>query len=1642
MFPVAPGAKGGLSSRASTANGMTEETQAPDGTPPEESANPPAQVNAIADEVRQGWSDIARIAGAELAAAQTREARALLQHEVAEVEERVHGDEPAAARGYLAAFNARPSFRPPLDALIRLYTRRKSVGNLTKLFDALVKASPSAQDRASALVQRGELQIDRLSDPAGARQSFETAISTDPGDRLAWLDLQRLALRTNDHELLLRVLAHLGELSQDPARRARLLVEFAEEQSTLGTAESAELAASSFRDAAASPGGRWLAWSALERFGERASRPHDVVDALEQRAVLAQELSEGAAGPDPVDVGPLATATPDEARNLAADLWSRAARVRLNALADAPGARAAIEQALVLKPDSPTMHYLAMTLADQAGDIEHASAHAAWLLEREFGDPSLRASLHFRRAESEALAEDMTAAATSLRAALAMDPASAAVRGALLEQLIAAGDGPEVVAEFDRLAERSDVTVERAALLRAAAMHALALQGNLDEAARRFRQASELDAHDVISRRALVTLLGRRRADAALDEGAVRQRVSAIDALLPLATDADERVALLMDRFFLERHALRDAKAAVVTAEALVEATQGSPWAQQTAALLHASVGAPREAARWAKTLATRQDLPGGDLDRRQWSAAAARWLWAAGDDAQARELALAAHRQHPDDVYLAGLSLRLSLAARDAKTVLDVVTRTALPLDADDAVRWLVMASALLGSIGADDEMRLAIEQALARNPASPAVRSAVLATTRWRGDTKARARIVDAVLEQSAMGGEEMALAIERALVHAFVDHDLPGAGEITERAVVQGGSDEPVVALFHALVRGASLGPDAEDTVSALQILLSAIPSNDPMRVGFELEVARALGSSSSTRDQALAARELVDEDSPQLAAPRLLALLDAIQREDRAGVPIALRRVADLDAGETSRALRAVAMAGLRAQGRAAEANALATDYMELPASTITRSEAAPTLDRAKEHGEALRARAALADPKAQSSSRRLAANWFSMARHDDEAREEALAVLAERPDDVVALDVLRVAARRLRRWDEVTRACEALAKRTRNPERAGLFWEEAGLVAIEGLQDESRGERSLRSALDAAPKRAVAYRKLRETLQGRGDTAGLEALVTRRVAAIDDPVEKSELYWEQARLRRALGLRDGALEATHKVLSIAPDHVAALALVTEIHASAGRVPELAEALVALANCRETPAAQRRTSRMAAMELFDLRLGRPSDAVAQVDAMIAEGWGDPTVLERGVDISSRAELWDDALRFARKAIERASTPGDRARAMLRVALLLRDRVNDIPAAREQGLKAHESFPANLEILRTLHGLSAPEDRPRNARRAIEALRELLRNEAPTLARVEGLAEAAHLGGDGPLEHAAWRMAEHLGAETMAARLGEPPARPGISLRDPAWSLRFRAPEDSGRAVTMIETVLPDLVELAGLTTDALKVGRGDRIRGAHPLRSVLAPYVMLCGFNDFELYLGGDPGRLAVMPGDPVALVVGRQVATPLDESTRFELVRALLLVGRGVAPLAVESVESIVAKVVTAMVYAELPLSSAVPRNEMLLKPVSKAVSRKVRRAVSESGRALAQTAALVDELTKAALAMCSTARRGALAVTGLVPCAFRDLARVERLPESSPITQVAEQRAARELMLFGLGDAVAQIARDAGVDRG
>ncbi len=147
------------------------------------------------------------------------------------------------------------------------------------------------------------------------------------------------------------------------------------------------------------------------------------------------------------------------------------------------------------------------------------------------------------------------------------------------------------------------------------------------------------------------------------------------------------------------------------------------------------------------------------------------------------------------------------------------------------------------------------------------------------------------------------------------------------------------------------------------------------------------------------------------------------------------------------------------------------------------------------------------------------------------------------------------------------------------------------------------------------------------------------------------------------------------------------------------------------------------------------------------------------------GDDALVERGFALASAAERWDAALRFARMAEERAQGDGARCAAMLRVAQVLRDRLRDSVAAREQALRAHDRYPLDLRALEVLTALADPDDRTRHTRRSIDAMRESLRGGASRAVLSLQVAEAARLGGDGVLQRAAERLAASLGADFKA-------------------------------------------------------------------------------------------------------------------------------------------------------------------------------------------------------------------------------------------------------------------------------------
>ena len=643
----------------------------------------------------------------------------------------------------------------------------------------------------------------------------------------------------------------------------------------------------------------------------------------------------------------------------------------------------------------------------------------------------------------------------------------------------------------------------------------------------------------------------------------------------------------------------------------------------------------------------------------------------------------------------------------------------------------------------------------------------------------------------------------------------------------------------------------------------------------------------------------------------------------------------------------------------------------------------------------------------------------------------QALAEAEAVLASRPEDVLARDVQRVASRRLGRWEGVAEACEALGRTVRDGERSARFWEEAGVVALERLKQPSRAEGALREALDRSPGRSVSYRLLRRLLEAKNDTAGLEALVSRRLVGERDPAAQVGLRWEQARLRRALGLREGALESAQAVVAAEPHHVAALALIAEIHAGSGRLRDAAGALAALGSAPSAPEGQRRAALLGALEIRQSRLGDAAGALDIFARLESLGWLDQPLALRALALAQSSGDPAASLRFAQASLRLADSEEARLAAHLRLVEIQASGLGDRAAAWRAAMAAHEQFPRSLAVLRAAEAQGSRADVASLARRTIEALRERLPLSTDAAATALDLSAAALIAGEPVLARAADRLARWAGASVAVTAPGLPSKG---SLRDPSTQLRVRAVADKGRATAIVELIEPELLPLRGLTLDALHLGRAERVRGASPVRDALAPFAAACGVSDFELYVGAGDDRILALPGDPMVLVVGRQVDVVRDLGQRYRLVAELLFASRSLGGWTVDEPSHAASRWLASLVAAGVEVQSP-PPDAALVRAVGKFQSRRVRKAVLEFGKSLPLGDAQ-RELLAAAVGICTTVRRSALAVSGSIADAMADASRYDAPGASAS----APGSARRDALQFAVSDALVGVVLDLGID--
>ncbi|HVY47895.1 MAG TPA: hypothetical protein VHB21_18535, partial [Minicystis sp.] len=370
---------------------------------------------------------------AEHAAQQDKPTQALLLHECGVLEE-ARGEEPVAARDYLAAFNADPQFREPLEALVRILTRRKSIKNLGKLLDALTRAAGTPEERTRALWERAAfIQTHETNLPA-AKELLEEAVGQTAEDPAIWLELEILAGKEGDGAGRMRALEARAELATDPTWKALLFLDLAELAAAAGeSARAYELLGTA---AALEGKARFRTQVVLEQPARKDDNLEALGRALEGQADLVEEaIGDGASGD--------ANGVPRYLRKAeyAADLWYRAAEVKRRS-GDTTSAAAMLDRAAARLPSASAIQRARLVALEAGGDAGGAAAIAKAELERGVEGPGA-ASLWLRVAEASALANDRGGALGALRNALEADPACIPARALLLDLL---GDGQEPAA--------------------------------------------------------------------------------------------------------------------------------------------------------------------------------------------------------------------------------------------------------------------------------------------------------------------------------------------------------------------------------------------------------------------------------------------------------------------------------------------------------------------------------------------------------------------------------------------------------------------------------------------------------------------------------------------------------------------------------------------------------------------------------------------------------------------------------------------------------------------------------------------------------------------------------------------------------------------------------------------------------------------------------------------------------------------------------------------------------------------------------------------------------------------------------------------------------------------------------------------
>lgn len=1497
----------------------------------------------------------------ELEASADRGRQAVIQYEIGHLTERGLDNEAQAVREYLGAYNLDPQFRPPLMALVSIFERRRSSKNLLRLYDAEARSATTPRQAASALADRAILMTDQLGEGDQATGLLKTAFSqaAEAGD-IALL-LEHELLGSGHTEEAMAIVEARADLVRDPVLSTLLRIELARYRETIGDIDGA---VDALRIALGAPVVRWRVLNELERIARAADRPAELAAALEGQAKLAAATARGedrgqASGAFSVQ----RFSSDHRARATAAALFREAGRIRANLLGDPARARKSYDDALALRPEDPLLRYERMLACELDGDLEGAADEAAHLLEAG-AKGAMAAALQFRLAERAQLRGDAEGAKAALTAGLEADPESA-VLAAMLDDLVrSTGDLPAAFAQLVRRADSLEGPARAETLFEAADLAAYGL-GDADAARKTYASAAEGSPD-----RATVFREGYMAGLRLGDALGARQFA---EALLRQEIDPGERSALLRDTLELVRVVLEDLPAAQTLLDDALASPEAHSWAPDLARL-GAAVDDPARLARAHRALAARS--ADAETEAAHLCAAARAYARAKDTDAAVETLRAALERS-PTHPYATALLEEVLRSRGDAEEVVQLLREAAQKADTPRVAEMGLLLAGAAAEAG--DEFEKAVqsyEEAAERNPTSLAPVLALRRLAEGRGDAQLLLRSLEAASQREIAGGEAGRHTLALGLHYDLISGK-PELAEEPLRAALA--SENVALAAAVDLALLPITGGDATRLAGLERMLLAA---GDGAKRGILREAAGAALAVKDTEKAGVLLDELrafAPSDRWGAIARLRLAALDPTRRAGRADAWLCLGRATD-----DPDAAAELVNHGLRAQvlGEGAEAvdeavivahEVLSVAPESLHAS-IALDEALGAGDDPEGRAEALGSWLEHAGSAGRAGLSLAHGRALAAAGRPREALEVLLRIAATDAEDLASWEAIRGCARDCEAWEPLIEACDRLAHIAPDDELKMILWQESAAVLMDELHQDDRAERRLRRVLAIDARRPIAYGRLHDLLAERGDDEGLLKLVNNRIDLVDDPEELVGLFYEQARLHRALGLREEALGALDNLLMLDGDHLGGLALLVELQVQNENWAGAVEALRSLAAADDVPASQRRLARLGAADFLDNRLGNVEGALAELRALHEAGLADLEIYERMATVAERLGEHDTAVEALEHAVEHAPSAAVVTRLERLAGGIHYTGRSDRDAAVTAYRRALNASPTDVNSGQALADILEDSARVEHSRRFEQHVRNALAN-APTDAKLlRRLAKAASWRDDAGLQNAILGVLVALGLakdeERQAWELGRFPTLPRGTIDDASLAI-LQTPGLGAPPVRLAMAVSESAAEMDGLEPSGFGLGRNEHVKEETQLKVELRAFTMMFGLPAPELFSGGgQPALLDIAPmykGKPTWLT-GPEVQAPLSNDRRFTVGWLAVGVRLGVAPFVRRGPEGAALALFAAADAAEVALAAGESRQGVAdaKKRMYKAMPRRVRKSLPDIVRLLGDRGESID----------------------------------------------------------------------------